>query len=237
MSPWQYKDLNNGNPLDSWVAYSDMLFPNRFKQITSKDQIQPDIIEILTWNDFCESHYIRDLPSQDETAKDYVELGDMGAYVWGQNHAPWRIIAKYYIHWWKHGSPPAITMDQVVFWHRIHPKGTVCTGGSSTGIRNNEFPEDAVFAWALVQESSTISMSVGSNQYWTFHADSSGPATGMIPFPSYVSGDGVTPEVAIVRNGETVHTAKSSQAISSDCAWQNFNPIVNLVGEGINTGQ
>ncbi|KAK4498960.1 hypothetical protein PRZ48_009471 [Zasmidium cellare] len=236
MSPWQYKDLNNGNPLDAWVAYSDMLFPKRFQQITANDQIQPDIIEILTWNDFCESHYIRDLPSQDIKAKDYVELGDMGAYVWGQNHAPWRIIAKYYISWWKNGSPPPITMDQVVFWHRIHPKGTICTGGSSSGIRNNAFPEDAVFAWALVSESSTISMSVGSNKYWTFRADSSGPAMGMIPFPAYVSQSGVTPEVAIVRNGETVHTGKSSQPISSACAWQNFNPVVSLVGDGINSG-
>ncbi|EME38448.1 glycoside hydrolase family 71 protein [Dothistroma septosporum NZE10] len=230
MSPWQYKDLNDGNPLDSWVAYSDMLFPKRFQQITQNDQIQPDIIEILTWNDFCESHYIRDLPSQDMNADDFVELGDMGGYVWGQDHAPWRIIAKYYISWWKNGKAPDITMDQVVFWHRIHPKGTVCTGGSSTGIRNNEFPEDAVFAWALVSSAATISMSIGSNQYWTFSADSSGPAFGMVPFPMYVPGTGVTPEVAIIRGGKTVQINKSSQPVSSDCAWQNFNPVVNLVG-------
>ncbi|CAK1364072.1 unnamed protein product [Cercospora beticola] len=234
MSPWQYKDLDSGNPLDAWVAYSDTLFPNRFKQITSDDEIQPDIIEILTWNDFCESHYIRDLPSQDIKAKDYVELGDMGAYVWGQNHAPWRIIAKYYITWWKTGTPPPITMDQVVFWHRIHPKATLCLGGSSTGIRNNQFPEDAVFAWALVKDAATISMSVGSNKYWTFSADGSGPAMGRVPFPAYVSGSGVTPEVSIMRGGKVVAVSDSSVPISTNCAYQNFNPVVNLVGDGIN---
>lgn len=235
MSPWQYKDLNDGNPLNSWVAYSDTLFPQRFQQITADNNVQPDIIEILTWNDFCESHYIRDLPSQDQNAKDYVDLGEKGAYVYGQNHAPWRIIAKYYIHWWKHGSPPPITMDQVVFWHRVHPKATVCTGGSSTGVRNFEYPEDAVFAWALVKEPSTISMTVGSNQYWTFPASNSGPAMGMVPFPSYVSGDGVTPEVSILRNGQTIEYAKSTHSISSNCAWQNFNPVVSLVGAGVNS--
>ena len=46
--------------------------------------MQPDIIELLTWNDFTESHYLRDLPSETDTsATDYVTLGDMGGYVWG----------------------------------------------------------------------------------------------------------------------------------------------------------
>lgn len=232
MSPWQYKDLNNGNPMDSWVQYSDLLFPKRFQQITSNNEVKPDIIEIQTWNDFCESHYIRDLPSQNVAAKDYVELGEMGNYVYGQNHAPWRIIAKYYIAYWKTGKPPAITMDQVVYWHRIHPKGTTCIGGSHTGIRNNNYPVDAVFAWALVKDASTISMSVGSNKYWTFNADGSGPAMGMVPFPAYVSGSGVTPEVSIMRNGVVIATDKSSVPISTNCAYQNFNPVVNLVGAG-----
>lgn len=237
MSPWQYKDLNDGNPLNAWVAYSDMLFPTRFKQITSDDEVQPDIIEILTWNDFCESHYIRDLPSQDITATDYVELGDMGAYVYGQDHSPWRIVAKYYISWWKNGTPPAITTDQVVYWYRIHPKATVCTGGSSTDIRNNEYPVDAVFAWALVSAASTISMSVGTNQYWTFKADGSGPAMNMVPFPEYVSQTGVSPEIAVMRNGVTVASGTGDVAISSACDWQNFNPVVGLVGESTLLGQ
>jgi len=219
------------------VAYSDTLFPERLRSLVSTDAMQPDIIELLTWNDFSESHYLRDLPDQnDNTAKDFVELSDMGNYVWGQNHAPWRIIAKYYIAWMKRGTPPPITMDQVVFWHRVHPKAAICTGGSAAAIRNNLYPEDAVFAWALVSRQSTISMSIGSNQYWTFEADNTGPAMGFVPFPAYVSGDGDTPQVAIVQNGKTVAVSKSAQPVASNCGWQNFNPVVNLVGDGMNTG-
>ncbi|SMQ51069.1 unnamed protein product [Zymoseptoria tritici ST99CH_1A5] len=229
MSPWQYKDLNNGNPLDAWVAYSDMLFPNRFKQITSNDEVQPDIIEILTWNDFCESHYIRDLPSQDVNAKDYVVLGEMGAYVYGQDHAPWRLIAKYYISWWKTGSPPPVTEDQVIYWYRVHPKDTICTGGSSTAIRNKDFAQDAVFAFALVKSASTISMSIGSNQYWTFNADGKTPGMGMVPFPPFVSNYGVAPEISIMRQGKVVATGKGQVKISTACDWQNFNPVVGLI--------
>ena len=234
VSPWQYKDLNDGNSLDSWVAYSDTLFPQRLQALANKD-IQPDIIELLTWNDFCESHYLRDLPNQyDTSAKDYVDLDDMGSYVWGQDHAPWRIIAKYYISWMKTGSAPAATMDQVVFWHRIHPKDAECSGGSSTGVRNSNLPEDGVFAWALVSEKSTISMTVGSNEYWTFEADTTGPSMNMVPFPSDISYDGIIPTVAIMRNGQTVQSGSSNATISSYCTYQNFNPAVTLVGDGIN---
>ena len=126
-------------------------------------------------------------------------------------------------------------MDQVVYWYRVHPKDASCYGGSSAAIRNADLPSDAVFAWALVKQPATISITVGSNQYWTFEADNKGPSMSMVPFPSDL-GDGVTPEVAIMRNGKTVYDAKGSQAISSSCSWQNFNPNVNLVGQGINSG-
>nr|POE87904.1 udp-n-acetylglucosamine--dolichyl-phosphate n-acetylglucosaminephosphotransferase [Quercus suber] len=227
---YKYKNLNDGNPLDSWVSYSDTLFSDRFEQLTSEDEIQPDIIELLTWNDFCESHYLRDLPSRDNNAKDHVELGSMGNYVWGQSHSAWRIIAKYYISWWKTGSPPEITQDQVVFWHRINPKAAICEHGPASGIKNAMFPEDAVFAWALVKSPATISMSIGSNQYWMFQADNTGPAVGSIPFPDNLSGDGATPEVAVMRDGALQHWAKSSVPVTSDCTWQNFNPVVGLAG-------
>lgn len=234
ISPWQFKDLNDGVAADSWVAYSDTLFAQRLHAVANS-AFAPDIIEILTWNDFCESHYIRDIPSTDETATDYVTYSDgMNNYVDGQNHAPWRIIAKYYISWWKNGVAPAITMDQVVYWYRIHPKATVCTGGASTGsVRNYEYPVDAVFAWALVKSEATINISVGSHANWTFVADGTGPATGMVPFPANL-GSGITPSVSINRNGQTVQQSVGSVAITSSCAWQNFNPVVNLAGEGIN---
>lgn len=230
ISPWQYKDLNDGNPWDAWVAYSDTLFPDRFDSITGPDAFQPDIIELLTWNDFAESHYLRDLPDQnDETATDYVVLGDHGNYVWGQNHAGWRRIARYYINFWKTGKRPVIERDWVVYWYRIHPKDAQCQGGLSTPIRNSNFPADAVFAWALTKEPATISLSAGSNKYWEFPAEAGVPSMGMVPFPADLQG-GVTPEVAIMRGGKMVKYSKGSQPITANCSWANFNPVVGIAG-------
>lgn len=236
VSPWQFKDLNDGVASNAWVAYSDTLFPQRLHTVATSS-FTPDIIEILTWNDFPESHYIRDLPSTSETATDYVTWSDgMNNYVEGQSHSPWRIIAKYYISWWKTGKAPAITMDQVVYWYRLHPKAAVCTGGASAGsILNYEYPVDGVFAWALVKSNATITMNVGSNKNWQFQANSSGPAMNMVPFPTSLASQGnVTPTVTISRNGKVVQSGSGSQPISADCAWQNFNPVVNLAGQGIN---
>lgn len=229
VSPWQYKDLNDGNPLNAWVAYSDYLFPDRFESITGPDAFQPDIIELLTWNDFAESHYIRDLPDKDdETATDYVVLGDHGNYVWGQDHSGWRRMVRYYINYWKSGKRPTINRDWVVYWYRIHPKDAVCAGGLSTPIRNADFPADAVFAWALLKDYATVSMSVGDNKYWDFDAKAGVPAVGMVPFPSDLSG-GVTPEVSIMRGGKMVEINKGPQPINAECEWANFNPVVGII--------
>lgn len=216
--------------MDSWVSYSDTLFPARFKQLTEDQSVHPDIVEIVSWNDFCESHYLRDLPSQDKTATDYADLSQMGAYVYGQDHAAWRVMAKYYLHWYKYGAPPTITQDLIVFWYRLHPKAAVCTGGASSDIRNHYMPADAVFAWALVTRPAKISLSLGSNKYWEYNADNTGSALGMVPFPEDLDGDGSYPEVAVMRDGKAVVWGKGTKSVQQDCAWQNFNPVVNLAG-------
>ena len=214
--------MNNGVSSDAWVAYSDTLFAQRLQTIANST-FSPDIIEVLTWNDFCESHYLRDLPSlTDDDATDYVTYSNgMENYVDGMNHAPWRIMAKYYLTWWKNGSPPAITMDQVVYWYRVHPKASTCLGGASTKIKNYEYPIDAVFAWALVKDKATISVSVGQNAYWEFEADGSGPALSMVPFPLDLGSSGTRPQVSIMRDDKVVHYSKGSMPITATCVSHN----------------
>jgi glucan endo-1,3-alpha-glucosidase len=52
VSPWQFKELGGGN---NWVEQSDTLWKYRWEQTL---QVKPDIVEIVTWNDYGESHYI-----------------------------------------------------------------------------------------------------------------------------------------------------------------------------------
>ena len=52
VSPWQFKSLGG----DGWVEQSDTLWNYRWKQAV--DEVHPDIVEIVTWNDYGEAHYI-----------------------------------------------------------------------------------------------------------------------------------------------------------------------------------
>ena len=201
VSPWQFKDFNDGY-YNSWVEYSDVLFPNRWEQAINT--VQPDIVEIITWNDFEESHYIRDLPPV--TGPAAVGFGVTGAYIYGQTHSAWRVMAQYYISWYKTGLAPKVSScegpapsttahtdfllkvlqvkeDRVVFWYRVHPKEVPCSSGTNNigVVRNSAYPSDAVFAWALVSKDSTISMNVGSNPNWTFQATTCGPRSTWYP--------------------------------------------------------
>ncbi|KAK0247374.1 hypothetical protein LTS09_017488 [Friedmanniomyces endolithicus] len=112
----------------------------------------------------------------------------------------WRVMVQYYASWFRNGSSPAITADRVVFWYRIHPKEVSCTGGTDNSVvRNAAYPVDAVFAWALVTEDATISMTVGSNEGWAFEAVAGIPTLNMVPFP--VGIDNAYPTVVIERGG------------------------------------
>ncbi|KAK4981166.1 hypothetical protein LTR28_003415 [Elasticomyces elasticus] len=104
-----------------------------------------------------------------------------------------------------------VTEDRVVFWYRIHPKQIPCTSGTNNigVVRNAAYPADAVFAWALVTEDSTISMAVGSNKDWTFQT------------------------VTIERNGKTLQTGNGSVAITQACSYEDYNPVVGLAGPPI----
>ncbi|KAG1853385.1 glycoside hydrolase family 71 protein [Suillus subluteus] len=105
VSPWQFKNLDGAG---DWVEYSDTLWNYHWQQAVN--DVKPDIVEIATWNDYGESHYIGDINPN-------VYLGTQAPlYVDGFTHAAWRDT----------GSAPTITKDEAVFWYRAWPKAVNC---------------------------------------------------------------------------------------------------------------
>ncbi|KAF7341480.1 hypothetical protein MVEN_01885300 [Mycena venus] len=191
VSPWQFKDIDQNN---AWVELGDTLWKYRWEQAIQ--DVKPDIIEIITWNDYAESHYIGDINPN-------VDLGTAAPnYVNGFPHAAWRIIAQYYISWYKTGNAPTVTNDVVVF----------C------------FPADAVFAMSLLSSPATISLDIGST-HAQFDAGV-GAAIGSVNFPVE---DSQIPFIQIIRNGQTVKSMHGSVFVTNSCSWYNFNPFVGVV--------
>ncbi|CAE6414787.1 unnamed protein product [Rhizoctonia solani] len=212
VSPWQFKEIGG---TQNWVQFSDTLWDYRWKQAIN--DVKPDIVEIVTWNDYAESHYIGDINPNvylDSTVSQYVN---------GFVHAPWRIVADYYIKWYKNGSAPAIGKDQVVFWYRSHPKGVSCSQGDQP--RNSQYPADAVFALALLTNPATVTLDIGSKHFqWNAPA---GTSMGSVPFPPE---DAQIPYIQIIRNGVKVKDGYGSTYVTNSCPIYNFNPFVGLIG-------
>lgn len=209
VSPWQFKNIDGAG---DWVEYSDTLWNYRWQQAV--EQVIPDIVEIVTWNDYGESHYIGDI-------NPIVDIGGV-QYVDGFDHSPWRIVANYYIQYFKNKAPPHITKDQVIFWYRSNPKAAICSSGALP--RNAAYPADAVFALALLADTATVTLDIGSS-----HSEfTAGPGVtmGSVPFPVE---DAQIPYIQILRNGAQVADGYGSIYVNKACSFYNFNPFVGVI--------
>lgn len=79
-------------------------------------QIQPDWVEIVTWNDFGESYLC---PAPDTNQDSRVPTR--------KSHAGYLEMCKPYIAWFKTGRKPRIGRDAIFYVYRTHPKDAVAT--------------------------------------------------------------------------------------------------------------
>jgi hypothetical protein len=92
VSPWFYTNLPNNN----WLWRGDDPWHQRWKEVVD---LQPELVEILTWNDWGESHYISPNPV-------YQSSIPSGAawYVNSVTHSAWLNDLPYYIQAYKNGT-------------------------------------------------------------------------------------------------------------------------------------
>ncbi|KAJ6509065.1 glycoside hydrolase [Mycena vulgaris] len=123
--------LHSTNIQQNWLYLSDTLLIDRWNQILN---LQPQLVELITWNDFGESHYIG--PLHPERPSVYAPSGDSdGAIQWQEN---------------------------IVYWYRPHPKGLSCADpflGPPTG---QSFPADGIWAATLLASPATLTMTSGT---------------------------------------------------------------------------
>ena len=80
---------------------------------------QPDLVEIVTWNDFNESYITPvDNPAQYESFIKYPAR---------HPHIGYLELSKYFISWYKTGKQPKIEHDTLVYIYRVHQKNAVAS--------------------------------------------------------------------------------------------------------------
>ena len=97
------------------------LWINRWETIiANRDRIH--LVEIVTWNDFGESHYIGPIGPN-------LPVGSE-AWVTGFDHQAWLSLVNYFATHFRLGQPPPIEKDQIVMWSRPHPRDATATADS-----------------------------------------------------------------------------------------------------------
>lgn len=126
VSPWFYTNLPGYKK--NWLWKGDELWYHRWQQAISMDN-PPDYIQIISWNDYGESHYIGPL---DATQYEAFEIGKAPFnFVEGMPHDGWRHMLPYYISMYKTGSA-SFDYETIVAWYRLQPNGA-CGDGGTTG--------------------------------------------------------------------------------------------------------
>ncbi|KAF5344413.1 hypothetical protein D9758_015478 [Tetrapyrgos nigripes] len=204
-------------PYKDWVFPCDLLWYNQWFEIIS---LKPRFVEMVTWNDYGESHYIGPLSSPH-----YDDVNSK----WANDipHNDWLDMAKPFIAAYKAGasSPSAyIQNDRLIYWYRITPKSLNC---NSTDIPDGwNTMSDNIFVVSLLTSPGTVAVQTGAMVY-TFNAAAGAPA---VSVPFQVRAQTFT----LSRNRSKVIGATSLKQIQNtcQCGIYNFNAYVGTVPEG-----
>jgi glucan endo-1,3-alpha-glucosidase len=221
ISPWFYTKLPGYQK--TWVWRGDDLWHTRWDQIA---EVKPDMVQIVTWNDYGESHYIG--PIYDPGVPN-MPNANAHPYIDGMPHEHWQDLLPYYIARLK--SPdvaPPIPKEMLQYWYRLTPaaagRADGVTGSNGPTFDPNTIVQDKVFVTALVNAPANISVQIMNNTAMTFWAASAGANHFSQPF------NGQTGPVtfSIVRNGQIVvsGTGEAIQASPGGDGATNYNAWV-----------
>ncbi|KAJ5650558.1 uncharacterized protein N7484_004281 [Penicillium longicatenatum] len=164
-SPWFYTNMPGYNK--NWAVQGDDLWYNRWVEISYLD---PQWVEIISWNDYGESHYIGPLNS-----KGYgVFTSGKAPYNYARDmpHDGWRLQLPFVVDLYRTGTA-SMTQESLVAWYRTET-GHSCSGGNTTGfsvsglhvdIDNGNLLEDKIFFSALLASNASVSINIGGQEF------------------------------------------------------------------------
>ncbi|CAG8112343.1 unnamed protein product [Penicillium nalgiovense] len=233
ISPWFYTNLPGYNK--NWIWKGDSLWFDRWQQLFGLDPM-PEFVQINSWNDYGESHYIGPIHDKSMAAFDIGEAPYN--YVMDHPHDAWRKALPFLIDVYKLGKA-TMTDDIVVFWYRRNFVSACSAAGTTVNTASQlqiEFEpssalEDRIFVMGLFQ--------TGNNAVFVNNHDivvwDSGPSEleAGVWFGSVAATTGRV-RVDLLKGDATIGSAVGPE-ISHTCEedFNNFNAWVGSVSGGI----
>ncbi|THH07533.1 hypothetical protein EW145_g3309 [Phellinidium pouzarii] len=212
VSPWFFTHYGEESWNKNWIYRGDdWLFVRRWEQlIAMRDQV--DIVQVISWNDFGESHYIGPIKGAQPNSE---------AWVNGFDHTAWLQLCGYFARTFKVGPQTmhssAVQMflpveeDRIYVWARPHPKDAIALDDVVGKPRGWELTDDifwvvifasgpaSVFLWSSDEAGTTTTPAIGDNTTSTEQPISAGPSKLSC---ALIKGGGM--HVRLVRAGKVV---------------------------------
>ncbi|KAG0150506.1 hypothetical protein CROQUDRAFT_652428 [Cronartium quercuum f. sp. fusiforme G11] len=152
VSPLFFKHLTD-DPQGNYVHRSDdWMMINRYTKLI-KQNPKPEFIELLTWNDYGESHYLRD---PQPSANLPMGLVSAHEYVDGFPHTPLLNLLAYFNQWYKNGKPPVLNQTTVYVWYRPHIRNAIATQDPLPVPAYSNLTEDRIYAYVIPGENTNV---------------------------------------------------------------------------------
>ncbi|KAH8193680.1 hypothetical protein TruAng_012156 [Truncatella angustata] len=224
-------DMNTYGDASLWRG--DDLWFDRWVQTLFLTRIQtdfppPEFAEIITWNDYGESHYIGPVTAGALYAFDSGYGDALFNYAADVPHDGWRMFLPFLISLAKTGTATVGTQG-VTVWYRNSAAATCDIGGTVGNTCSqlqieylpSDIIQDKIFYSALLAASAPVTVTIGGVSLVATWTDT--PATGIGIYHGSVDFSGHTGQVVVTVDG--IATVVGFVPIA-ECTEENFNPYV-----------
>ncbi|PPR02844.1 hypothetical protein CVT24_002322 [Panaeolus cyanescens] len=211
VSPWFFTHYGPDSYNKNFVYLSDQhLYSKRWESIIdSRDSF--DIIQVLSWNDYGESHYIGPIKGDQPKSQAWTD---------GMDHTGWLELTGYYATAFKTGQFPTVEKDKLFMWSRPHP-AKASSPDPVPQPTNYELFEDTVWAVVMATAPSTVTLTTSSTTSKSFEV----PA-GVSKLAIPISAGGMM-KGTIERDGQVVLELNPSQfQFQGSPSTYNYNAFV-----------
>ncbi|KAF8608383.1 glycoside hydrolase [Ceratobasidium sp. AG-I] len=189
VSPWFFTHYGPESFNKNWIFRSDdWLYNTRWEKLVEARE-KVDIVQIISWNDYGESHYIGPIEGAQPNSNAWVD---------GFDHQAWLQMTSYYATAFKTGRYPTIEEDKIFLVARPHPAQATARNDPVGKPRDFELTEDSLWAIVFATSPGSVTLSADPSKPQSFNVPA-GVSKLQIPL---VPGQGIA--ATLVRGGVNV---------------------------------
>ncbi|KAF7313455.1 hypothetical protein HMN09_00501400 [Mycena chlorophos] len=210
VSPWFFTHYGPDTWNKNWIyRCDDWHFVQRWELVVNHRNVT-QIAQLITWNDYGESHYVGPIHGAQPNSQSWVD---------GFDHQGWLDLSAYYAAAFKTGYYPLIRRDRIFLWGRLYP----AAAGSPDRVprpANWEWTQDVLWGAMLLTDDAQLKISCGASKLTATYP--AGLSKFQLPLV-----DACSVSASLVRNNQVVlNFSPQGFSFSTRPPMYNFNSFV-----------